>query len=202
MPKKDPRVDAYIAKNADFAKPILTYLRKHIHAACPDVSETVKWGVPFYEHQGILCSTAAFKQHCMFILWNKALKAEYKKLGTTLQEIARLRRFSTLEELPKAPVLKRLVAESARLNAAGVKGPMRPPSKPKPKLATPADLQRALAKNKQAKAAFEAFTPGKRNEYIEWITSAKRDETRAKRLTTAVEWIAEGKSRNWKYQNC
>jgi uncharacterized protein YdeI (YjbR/CyaY-like superfamily) len=64
----------------------------------------------------------------------------------------------------------------------------------------PQDLKSALARNAKARAAFEGFSPSHRREYVEWIEDAKRDDTRRKRLATAIEWMGEGKPRNWKYQ--
>lgn len=201
MATKDPRVDAYIAKSADFSGPILVHLRKLVHAACPEVEETIKWGVPFFTHHGILCSIAGFKAHCMFILWNKALRGELKNFGISESQFKKFYRFTSLADLPDAKTLKRLVKRAAALNAAGVKGPAHNrPKKQKKKLAVPADLRAALAKNKKARATFDAFSPSKQREYIEWITEAKRDVTRRKRLATAVAWLAEGKPRNWKYR--
>lgn len=192
MPKKDPRIDAYIARAADFAKPVLIRIRKLVHAACPGVTETMKWSSPFYEHKGILLCTPAFKQHCRLIFWKGRLflGKERKKFG----------RVTSLADLPGDKILTGYIKQAMALNEAGVKDTGRSKSTAKKKIAVPDYFLAALKKNKNAFAAFEKFSPSCQREYIEWIVEAKRDETRAKRLKTALEWIAKGKSRNWKYQ--
>ena len=191
MGKKDPRVDAYIDKAAPFAQPILKTIRDAVHAGCPDVEETIKWSMPFFDHHGIVCHMSAFKAHCTMRFWNPAASAR--------GENDRLARITSLDELPPKKALVSMVREAAKLNEAGVK-PARPKRAAKPALDTPDDLTKALAKNKKAKAAFDAFPPSHKREYIEWIVGAKAEETRARRIAQAVEWIGEGKSRNWKYE--
>ena len=192
MPKPDPRVDAYIAKSADFAKPILTRIRKLVHAACPDVMETIKWNSPFYEHKGILIATPAFKQHCALIFWNG--KLIFGK-GNQRQKF---RRITTLADLPGGKILTGYIKQAVELNEAGIKTPrLKPKAK---KLVVPDYFLAALKKNKKALASFENFSPSCKREYVEWITEAKREETRASRIKTAIEWIGEGKPQNWKYR--
>ena len=188
MGKRDPRVDAYIAKSADFAKPILEYLREAVHAGCPEVQEEIKWSVPAFEYKGPLAGMAAFKAHCMFGFWKSGLVG-----------MQRLERITSLDDVPKKTELVALVKKAAKLNDEGVKVE-RKRSAPKPLPKTPRDLSAALAKNKKAKVAFDQFPPSHKREYIEWITGAKAEETRRRRLEQAIEWIAEGKSRNWKYE--
>jgi len=193
MAKKDPRVDAYIAKSADFAKPILTRLRELVHKGCPDAEETIKWGMPAFDYKGFLGGMAAFKAHCAFNLWKGSM------LGQSNQDaMGQFGRITSLSDLPKDSVLVGYVREAARLNAEGVKVPKQPKAPKKP-LATPPDLASALRKNAKAKATFEGFSPSHRREYVEWITEARTDATRSKRLGTAIEWMAEGKPRMWKY---
>lgn len=188
---RDPRIDAYIDNAAPFARPILERVREAAHAAIPDVQETMKWSVPHYEHEGIVCGTPAFKAHCAVIFWKPVLDKEAK---------ARLRRMTSIKDLPSKSELVRLMKETARRNErGGVKAP-RPKRAAKPPARVPSDLRAALAKNKKAKAAFDAFPQSHRREYIEWITGAKAEATRKRRLDQAIEWIASGKSRNWKYQ--
>lgn len=201
---RDPRIDAFIAKSADFAKPILTRLRAAVHEACPQATETIKWGMPHFEHAGaILCMMAAFKQHCAFGFWHQGMeKIAGPHRASPEEAMGSLGRITRLEDLPSDAVLKRLVRAAAKLNESGA--PARP-SRPKgsaKELPVPADLAAALKKNAAAAKTFAAFPPGKRKDYIEWITEAKREATRTSRLATAVLWIAEGKARNWKYENC
>jgi uncharacterized protein YdeI (YjbR/CyaY-like superfamily) len=179
---------------------MLKQLRKLVHSACPQCEETIKWGVPFFTYHGILCSVAGFKAHCMFILWNKAARAEVKDFGISPAQLKKLQRFTSLDELPDAKTLRRLVQRAAELNASGVKAPPRSAARKKPPPEVPADLRAALAKNKKAQAHFRAFSPSKRKDYIVWLTDARRAETREKRLATAIAWIAAGKARNWKYE--
>ena len=193
MPKQDSRIDAYIARSSDFARPILLRVRKLIHSACPKVTETIKWGAPFYDHKGILLATPAFKQHCALIFWKR--KLIFKK--SDLQK--KLRHITSLADLPGDKILTGYIKQAIEFNEAGVKTPRRQP-KSKGKLAVPGYFLAALAKSKKTLATFQNFSPSCQREYVEWITDAKREETRAKRIQTAVEWIAKGKSRNWRYQ--
>jgi hypothetical protein len=199
MAKKDPRVDAYIAKSADFAKPILTHLRNLIHRAHPGVEETLKWGAPHFEHKGILCSMAAFKSHCAFGFWKGALIIAQRHAGAQNEAAGQFGRITALSDLPKDSVLMDYVKQAVKLNEDGVKSPPRRKSGEKKRLKVPSDFIAALRKNKKALSVFENFSPSHREEYVEWITEAKTEETRERRLKTAVEWMAEGKSRNWKY---
>ena len=184
MPLTDPRVDAYIAKSPPFAQPILAEVRKQVHAAYPAAEETMKWGVPHFTHKGILCGMAAFKAHCRIMFW--------KGLGSVGS-------IKSVADLPPKKVLAERVQKAAALNENGTKR-TRPPRPKKSPVAVPAFITGALKKNPRALAAFKAFSPSHRREYVEWITEAKQDETRQRRLSTAVEWIASGRSRNWKYE--
>jgi uncharacterized protein YdeI (YjbR/CyaY-like superfamily) len=200
MRKKDPRVDAYIAKSADFAKPVLNHLRQVIHGACPDVEETIKWGFPHFMYEGMLCNMAAFKQHCAFMFWHRQMRGAFTGMKKGEQAMGQLGRITCVADLPSTSELKRQVKAAMELNEKGIKSPR--PVKPNStkKLRVPADFEAALGKNKKARSSFDNFSPSRRNDYIEWVTEAKRPETRAKRIATAVQWIAQGKSRNWKYE--
>jgi uncharacterized protein YdeI (YjbR/CyaY-like superfamily) len=197
MAKTDPRVDAYIDGAAEFAKPILRHLRSVVHQACPDVEETMKWSMPTFTYHGILCGMAAFKQHVSFGFWKHALVMGE---GVPRDGMGSFGKVATVAELPTKSALATYVKKAMQLNADGVKG-VRAVRK-RPQLPVPPDLSAALKKNKKAAATFDGFSPSCRREYIEWIVEAKREETRSKRLTQAVEWMAEGKVRNWKYLNC
>jgi uncharacterized protein YdeI (YjbR/CyaY-like superfamily) len=196
MPTTDPRVDAYIAKAKPFAQPILKRIRKAVHAGCPDVVETIKWGVPSFEYKGPMCGMAAFKAHCLMGFWKPSLMKSLPKEKMT-QAGGGFGRFESLDKLPSEAAIVRMVKEAAALNDAGVKVPRA--AKAKPALKAPAYMLAAIKQNQKAHAAYQAFSPSHRREYIEWITGAKADETRARRLETAVQWMSEGKSRNWKY---
>jgi uncharacterized protein YdeI (YjbR/CyaY-like superfamily) len=200
MPAKhDPRIDAYIAKSAEFARPLLNHLRESVHAVCPDVEEAMKWSMPFFVWRGNLCHMAAFKAHCGFGFWHKDMVKELGRLGAKSTEaMGAFGRIKTPDDLPRDAELKRLLRAAMKLNAAG--GSPRAKVKPRPDLPVPADLTKALKTNAAAAITFKNFAPSHRRDYIEWIEEAKRPETRAKRLATTVEWLAEGKPRNWKYE--
>jgi uncharacterized protein YdeI (YjbR/CyaY-like superfamily) len=187
MANKDPRIDAYIAKAAEFARPILQHLRQLIHKGCPDAAETVKWGMPFFEYNGsILCNMAAFKQHCAFGFWNaRQLKDPEGVLQVAERHaMGHFDRITSLKDLPADKIILAYVKEAALLIKEGKN--ISPAAKKKPV--------------KAASAAFDAFPPSHRKEYIEWIAEAKTEPTRDRRIATTLEWLTEGKSRHWKYQ--
>ncbi len=197
MGTRDPRVDAYIARSAPFAQPILTHLRATVHAAVPDVKEDIKWGMPHFMHYGILGCMAAFKAHCAFVIRSGSRVLGPAKQSGAMGDFGRI---TALEDLPSDAKLTAYLRKAAALNRARkTEGPRRAaPRKPAPK--TPVDLDAALARNAKARTTFEAFSPSHRREYVEWITGAKREETRKKRVATAVAWMAEEKSQNWRYE--
>ena len=200
MGSKDPRIDAYIAKSADFAKPILSHIRKLVHANCPDVSETMKWSMPFFEYKGgIFCNVAAFKQHCAFGFWLGDLLKIDAKADKAMGQFGRI---ASLADLPGDKEFASILKAAMKLHDAGAKAPSRSKPAEKKELSVPDYFLAALKKNKKALATFEGFGYSNKKEYVEWITEAKTDATRDKRLAQAVEWMAEGKVKNWKYLNC
>ena len=205
----NPKVDAYIAKSAGFAQPILEHLRGLIHKACPDVVEEIKWSRPFFLHNDeILCHISAFKQHCAFGFWGAELGKELVRDGF-IQDggMGSLGRITTLKDLPPDEQLLTYIRRAAELIDSGkgenrVTAQRRVVKTPQPEAQMPEAFASALKANKAANSVFTAFSPGSRREYIDWIADAKKPETRDRRVTQAIEWIAEGKQRNWKYQNC
>ncbi|MEI6226259.1 MAG: YdeI/OmpD-associated family protein [Deltaproteobacteria bacterium] len=199
MPTKDPRVDAYIARAAPFARPVLSHLRSVVRAAVPEAEETIKWGMPHYVHHGILCCIAGFKGHCALHLRRGDELLGDAASDTAMGQFGRIR---SLSDLPSKAVLVRLLRKAAALNQAGTVKPRAPrkPARPAPRV--PGDLAAALKASAAAAAAFEGFSPSKRRDYVEWILEAKGKDTRAGRIATAVGWMAEGKARNWKYERC
>jgi uncharacterized protein YdeI (YjbR/CyaY-like superfamily) len=203
----NPKIDAYIQKSRPFAQPILVHLRKLIHAGCPQIEETMKWSRPFFEYCGvILCNMSAFKEHCSLGFWGLEIGAILRQAGVVRDgAMGSLGRITGIASLPPEKKILDWVAQAAALIESGQE---RSPIAARPRvvkparaaLKTPPDFNRALGKNKKAAAAFAGFSPSCRREYIEWIVSAKRPETREQRIATAVAWIAEGKQRNWKYQ--
>jgi len=197
--KTDARIDAYIDRQAEFATPILRYLREVMHAACPDGEESIKWSSPHFLYKGeMLAGMAAFKQHATFGFWRGSLVVG--KGNEQMSGMGQFGRLTSVDDLPPRKQLEALIRKAMKLTDEGVKPP-RDKHKKAP-FTVPQDLRAALDANKKAAATFDAFPPSCQREYVEWVTEAKRDETRVKRLNQAVEWMAEGKRRNWKYENC
>lgn len=200
MASKDLRVDAYIAKSAAFAAPILSHLRKLVHANCPQATETLKWGMPHFEYKGgIFCRMAAFKAHCTFGFWLGALLKIESKLDQAMGQFGRI---TAIADLPSDKQIAAIIKAAMKLHDEGAKLPSRNMPGEKKELVVPAYFLAAVKQNKQALATFASFSTSKKKEYVEWITEAKTDVTRAKRLGQAVEWMSEGKVRNWKYLIC
>jgi hypothetical protein len=199
MPNRDPRIDTYISRAPDYAKPILKHLRKLIHEAVPEVTETVKWHFPTFEHHGIMCGLAAFKSYATFGFWKGKLLVERGFPEAGDYGMGQSGKLTSMEDLPADRVLIRLIREAAKLNEQGIKIE-RAKSAKKPPVKPPTYFMAAVRSNTKALANFQAFSPTKKRDYVEWIAGAKSEDTRDRRLTQAVSWIAEGKSRNWKYE--
>lgn len=197
--KTDPRIDAYIERQADFAKPILVRLRAAVHAACPECAETLKWGMPTFMYKDeILAHMAAFKAHAVFGFWRgKLVVGETEEQMSAMGQFGRL---TSVDDLPGRDALEALVGKAMKLADDGVKPPR--DKHRKAAFAVPRDLKAALDGNPAAAATFDGFPPSARRDYVDWVTEAKRDETRARRVAQAVEWLAEGKRRHWKYEAC
>ena len=199
MPKTDKRIDAYIAKSPEYARPILTHLRALIHKVCPEVEEAMKWSSPAFDYKGPLVVMAAFKEHAHFNLWKAALIPGAKGILTDDDgKPAKMRQIKTLKDLPSDKVLTGFIKAGIKLNEEGKT--VEKKTTPKKEIPIPEYFTKALSKNKKASATFEKFSPSQRREYLEWIVDAKTEDTRLKRLTQALEWMAEGKTRHWKYQ--
>lgn len=201
MGGRDPRIDAYIAAAAPFARPILEHVREAVHAACPQVEETMKWSSPSFVHAGgILAGMAAFKRHASFGFWKHALVMGADAGGEGMGSYGEL---ASLRDLPPK---RRLIADIERamaINETGAKATrVRKASAPKPPPEAPPDLLAALARSPSAQAAFDGFPPSARRDYIEWIVEATGRDTRARRVAQAAQWLAEGKRRHWKYERC
>lgn len=200
MKNASPKVDQYIADAPEFARPILTRIRKLYHKACPQVEETIKWGFPVFVYKGMLGSMAAFKEHVSFGFWKGQLLDDpdglFSDAGKTKMK---MRKVADVSELPPDKVLLSFIRQAVQLNETGVKKPAPRVKAKKGELEVPGDFRAAIGKNRKARAIFEGFSYSNKREYIEWVTEAKRAATRQKRIETAVEWLAEGKPRNWKY---
>jgi len=202
---RDPRIDAYIDRAAVFARPILGELRDLVHRAVPEVEETIKWDMPCFCHAGqILCHMAAFKAHCAFGFWHHGMVAVLGETGAKADgAMGSFGRITARADLPAGPVLVRFIRAARKLVDDGAPARPRPKRKrPACELPIPPDLADALRGRPAAARTLAAFPPSHRKDYIEWITAAKRPETRARRIATTLAWLAEGKSRNWKYEAC
>jgi len=202
MKNTSPRVDAYIARSADYARPVLKKIRSLFHQACPDMQESIKWGFPHFEYKGIVGSMAAFKRYVTFGFWKGKLLKDPHRLFTVMGKTAMSHtKITTLAELPRDDVVLDYIRQAVRLNEEDVKvpAPARKKRAARPEPAVPTVLAQALKANKRALATFQAFSPSHRREYIEWIAEAKKEATRTRRLAIAIEWLAAGKPRNWQH---
>ena len=203
MATREKKIDAYIAKSADFAKPILLHIRELVHKACPDVEEKVKWSMPFFDYKGeMMCHMAAFKQHAVMGFWKASLMKDSILIENAKSETAmgHLGRITSLKELPTDKKITAWIKEAMQLTDKGIKLPAKAKPADKKELVVPDYFSKAIAKNKKAKQVFENFPPSHKKEYLMWITEANTEETRSKRIATALELMAEGKSRLWKYE--
>ncbi len=201
MKNTDPRIDVYIENSAEFAQPILTHIRHMVHQHCPDVSETIKWGMPHFDYKGsIFCHFAAFKKHCALGFWYGELLQIDSKLEKAMGQFGRI---TCIQDLPSEAAFIQLLHEAMKLQDTGVKLPSRNKGKSDQKeFQVPPDFFNELQKNSAALATFDAFSYSQKKEYVAWYIEAKTDATRIKRLHQAIEWMAEGKRRNWKYEKC
>jgi uncharacterized protein YdeI (YjbR/CyaY-like superfamily) len=203
MSTKLKAIDAYIAKSADFAMPILHHIRELVHKTCPDAEEKIKWGMPFFDYKGeMLCHMAAFKQHAVMSFWKAALMKDRILIENARSEtsMGHLGRLTSLKDLPADKKLVAWIKEAMVLNDKGIKLPSKAKPAEKKELIVPDYFTKAIAKNKKAKQIFDAFAYSHKKEYVQWVTEAKTEETRNKRIASAIEMMAEGKSRNWKYK--
>ena len=192
---RDPRIDAYIAKAQPFARPILEHVRNRVHAVVPDVEEAMKWSHPTYCRGGkIVLGTAAFKEHAAVNFWRG------QELGFEVKNgaMGQLGKLTQVDQLPTD--FDAMIAKAADLSGAPARP--RPKHAPKPAPELHPEFAAALAKAPQAKATLDGFPPSAQREYLEWISEAKQDATRQKRIADAIEWLGEGKRRHWKYENC
>ncbi len=201
MGNKEPKVDLYISKAADFAKPILNHLRDLVHKACPDVEEKIKWGFPHFDYKGMMCSMAAFNQHCAFTFWKAALMKDKTLIANAESESAmgHFGKITSKKDLPADKKIIGYINEAMILNEKGIKLSQKKATATKKEIVVPDYFLKQLRSNKKALTTFENFSPSNKKEYVEWVIEAKTDETKNRRMKTAIEWMSEGKPRNWKY---
>lgn len=198
LPTLDPRIDAYLAQVPAFALPILTRLREDVHAACPGVVETIKWSRPhFMLDDKLLCGMSAFKAHCAFSFWERE-GAEPGQAGA----MGDFGRIASLADLPGRAELRRQIKAAAALLLGGAPRASKPNRAPRAQLEMPDDFAAALRQTPAARQHFDAFAPSKQRDYLEWVLEAKRADTRQRRIAQALAWLAEGKTRHWKYESC
>ncbi len=200
MKSTSAKVDAYIAKSAPFAQPILKKLRRLFHEACPEIEEVMKWGMPHFVQKGNVACIAAFKAHARFLFWKAKLMSDPHELfRADSPSFMNATRLTNVSQLPSDDILRDYIREAVQLNVEGVKTPAAKKQVHKP-VVVPPYLKKSLAAHPKARATFDAFSPSCQREYIEWIIESKREETRQRRIASALEWLAQGKQRNWKYQ--
>ena len=202
MGKKEKVIDTYIDKSAAFAKPILNHIRELVHKTCPDVEEKMKWSFPHFDYKGeMMCSMAAFKEHAAFGFWKAPLMKDPVLAEMAKSEVAmgHLGRITSLKDLPSDKKIVAWIKEAMALNDKGIKLPAKVKPAASKELEVPDYFIKALSKNKKAKQTFDGFSYSNKKEYVMWITEAKTEDTRNKRMATSIEWLAEGKIRNWKY---
>ncbi len=196
--KTDPRVDAYIAKAAAFAQPILKHVRERVHAVAPEADETLKWSAPSFTIDGkILLMMAAFKAHAALNFW----RGQELGIEPAKDAMGQLGKLTGLGDLPPDDALDAMIRKAAAL-VRNAPAPRQVKHVPKPPPAIHPEFVAALAKNSKARAVLDGFPPSAQRDYLDWIADAKQDATRAKRIATAVEWLGEGKRRHWKYEKC
>lgn len=195
MGEKSPEVTAYIAKSAPFAKPIFERLRRLFHAACPAIEEKLKWGCPSFEYKGMVGGFAGFKEHAAFGFWRQDVLPDPEGLFKSRGAFGS--KLTGVSELPSDEIILQYIRRAVEMNEKGA--PARFKAKPKPPLKVPSYFLAAVRRNPKALATYQAFPPSQKREYVEWVVDAKQEETRTKRLETAVAWMAQGKVRNWKY---
>lgn len=200
--KKDRRIDDYISKSENFAKPILSYIRDIVHKACPEVTETMKWGMPHFDYKGMMCGIASFKQHCTFGFWKASLMKDKYKVFVKGENsgMGNFGKVKDIQDLPSAKIIIEYIKEAMKLNDDNVAVPKELKENVRKELVIPEYFLKVLKKNEVALKTFMDFSYSHKKEYLEWITEAKKEETREKRIYAAIEWLSEGKGRNWKYE--
>ena len=199
----NPKVDGYIERAGAFAQPVLEHLRRLVHKACPEVEETIKWSMPFFVYRGeIVANMAAFKTHCSFGIWGREIVAAMRKDGLKVKGggMGSLGKITSVKDLPKDAALLGYLRQATVLVKDGAKTFPKRTKVGKAEAEIPVELAAALKRNKTASKMFAEFSSGKKREYADWIAEAKQEATKLRRTAQAVEWIAEGKSRNWKYE--
>ncbi|KQT22100.1 hypothetical protein ASG31_01805 [Chryseobacterium sp. Leaf404] len=201
MEKYSPLVDDYIEKAPDFSKPVLNHIREVVHECYPEIEEAIKWKFPTFMYKGkILCSMVSFRQYCSMGFWLHDSMKTLKNLDTDVEKtnMFSLGKITGLKDVPSKPQLKKIILEAMELTDMGVK--LRKAAPSKNEITVPEYFQNVLNQNKKALEVFEKASPSFRKEYATWIVDAKTETTRNKRIDQALEWISEGKGRNWKYE--
>lgn len=197
-----PQVDNFILKAQPFAHPILNHIRALVHHTCPEAEEKIKWGMPFFDYKGeMMCHMAAFKHHCAIGFWKASLMKDKALMQHASSEssMGHIGKITCLDDLPSDKKIIAWIKEAMKLNEDGIKVNKVKSTKDEA-IEAPAYFLKELKQNKEALKTFNAFTYSCKKEYIVWITDAKTETTREKRMSQAIEWMAEGKKRMWKYE--
>ena len=198
MKRRSSEVDRYIRSSAVFARPVLRRLRTFFHRADPRISETIKWGVPHFEYQGILGSMAAFRKHVSVGFWKGGMIGDeagvFESAGNRKMTMLRMR---DVADVPSADLMLVYIRRAVALNERGMRIPAR--KRTAVRVAIPSFFSNALRANRKASDVFSRLSRSHQREYVDWLTEAKREETRQRRMATAIKWLSEGKPRNWKY---
>jgi uncharacterized protein YdeI (YjbR/CyaY-like superfamily) len=200
MGKYDPRVDDYIAKSPAYAQPIMKHIRGLIHQAVPNIVEVIKWAHPHFEYKGPAFSIGAFKEHLGLNFWKSKLMDDPEGLFKYDGSAGSMGKIKSLADLPEDDILMAYFMLAADLNEQGVKATTPKTAPEKKQLIIPDDLIAAFKNDTTAMQHFEQFNYSAKKEYVDWLAEAKTTETRQKRLKTIMEWVAEGKTRYWKYK--
>ncbi|WP_412467852.1 YdeI/OmpD-associated family protein [Pedobacter sp. KLB.chiD] len=195
------QVDQYIINSAEFAIPILDHFRNLVHQADARIEEKIKWGMPFFDYKGTVCHMASFKHHCAFGFWKGALiNDEYGIFKERSESMGWLGKIKSFDDLPADEILIAYIQQAIQLNEDNIKLPSKPKSNDKKEVIVPEYFAEALNEAPEALAVFQNFSPSNKKDYILWLEEAKTEATRMRRLETTLAWLAEGKTRMWKYK--
>ena len=186
---KSENVTTYIENAASFAQPILSKIREIVHQACPEIEENLKWSFPHFNYRGkIICSMAAFKQHCAFTFWLAAQLKDQDKIlqrGESQKSMGHLGKLQSPDQIPDQNILINYIHEAINLSQAESRVVRKLTDRTEIKI--PVELEAALKKNKEVYRKFDQLPYSHRREYVNYITEAKKADTRERRITKTIE---------------
>lgn len=198
MNEASENITAYIEKATPEFKEVMIALRSVLNNPNFDIKEDWKWGAPNFNNEGMICWLAHFRNHVGMNFFKGTLIKDKYNLFTHYREEKgnRQLKFSDINQIIPEQI-EYYIEEAIKLNQENIKV-----VKKEIDTSLPLDLETELNNNPKAKMFFESLAPSYKRDYIEWIEEAKREATRTKRLATTMEWLSEGKKKNWKYENC